>query len=152
MNPSLPALSVGPTPHLLITGVTPGCLWSEEALDSPLHKHSLSTNHIQGPSLGELKDPRPRLSQVRTLQWIRGPVHLFSPLLLPISGTQGPACREGTGMDSQGHRIKEVRATVQNPLVATRSLLESWVVTVEEATFWGAEGEPLLQPTSQVPS
>lgn len=55
-------------------------------------------------------------------------------------------------MDSQGHRIKEVRATVQNPLVATRSLLESWVVTVEEATFWGAEGEPLLQPTSQVPS
>lgn len=61
--------------------------------------------------------------------------------------------RDGLGvMPSQGHRIEEVRATVPNPLVATRSLLESWVVTVEEATFWGAEGEPLLQPTSQVPS
>lgn len=29
----------GPHPHLLIVGVTPGCLWSEEALKFLLHPH-----------------------------------------------------------------------------------------------------------------
>lgn len=87
VKPGLTAPRVGPSPSAHCRGdrwmpVVRGGL----EVPSP---HSLNTSHIQGPSLGELKDPRPRLSQVKTLQWIRGPVRfLLSLFLFPTSGTQ----------------------------------------------------------------